>query len=156
MRDSLWGLFALTLCFGGGYFYGKHTEAEAQAAEVARLNTEARQKEQALTTAVNTTATALRIQNEKTSKAIRERNRAIDDGTFRLRVPVKATCPIPTATDTAIASGDNAGETRAELDAEIGKTLFAIAEEGDRAIRKLNACIESYENARKSLVQVGH
>jgi hypothetical protein len=148
MKDLLSGLLALTLCFGGGYWYGTHTESEAQAVEVARLNTEARQKEQALTIAVNTTATALRIENEKTSKAIRDRNRAIDDGTYRLRV--KTTCPIPAATDTAIASGDNTGETRAQLDAETGKTLFAIAEEGDRAIRKLNACIDLYNNAIES------
>jgi len=148
MRDLLTGLLALALCFGGGYFYGKHVEAEAQAAEVARLNTEARQKEQALTTAINTTATALRTENEKTSKAIRDRNRAIDDGTYRMRL--KTTCPVSAATDTAIASGDNSGETRTELDAETGKTLFAIAEEGDRAIRKLNACIDLYNNAMES------
>jgi hypothetical protein len=148
MRDLLTGLLALALCFGGGYFYGKHVEAEAQSAEVARLNTEARQKEQALTTAVNTTATALRTENEKTNKAIRDRNRAIDDGTYRMRL--KTTCPIQAATDTAIASGDNSGETRTELDAETGKALFAIAEEGDRAIRKLNACIDLYNQAIES------
>lgn len=148
MRDLLTGLLALALCFGGGYFYGKNVEAEAQAAEVARLNTEARQKEQALTTAVNTTATALRTENEKTNKAIRDRNRAIDDGTYRMRL--KTTCPISAATDTAVASGDNSRETRTELDAETGKTLFAIAEEGDRAIRKLNACINLYNNAMES------
>ena len=148
MKDLLPGLLALALCFGGGYFYGKHVEAEAQAAEVAQLNTEARQKEQALTTAVNTTATALRTENEKTSKAIRDRNRAIDDGTYRMRL--KTTCPVSAATDTAIASGDNSGETRTELDAETGKTLFAIAEEGDRAIRKLNACIDLYDQAIES------
>jgi hypothetical protein len=148
MRDLLTGFLALALCFGGGYFYGKHVEAEAQAAEVARLNTEARQKEQALTTAVNTTATALRTENEKTNKAILDRNRAIDDGTYRMRL--KTTCPVPAATDTAIASGDNSGEARTELDAETGKTLFAIAEEGDRAIRKLNACIDLYNNAMES------
>ena len=148
MKDLLSGLLALALCFGGGYFYGKHVESEAQAAEVARLNTEARQKEQALTTAVNTTATALRTENEKTNKAIRDRNRAIDDGTYRMRL--KTTCPVSAATDTAIASGDNSGETRTELDAETGKTLFAIAEEGDRAIRKLNACIDLYDQAIES------
>jgi hypothetical protein len=150
MRDLLSGLLALALCFGGGYWYGTHTEAEAQAIEVQRLNIEARQKEQALTAAVNTTANVLRAQNEKTNQAIRERNRAIDDGSFRLRLPVKTTCPIPAATNTAIASGDNARETRAELDAETGKTLFAIAEEGDRAIRKLNACISLYNQAIES------
>ena len=150
MRDLLSGLLALALCFGGGYWYGKYSEAEAQAVEVEKLNNEARQKEQALTAAVNTTANVLRAQNEKTNQAIRDRNRAIDDGSFRLRLPVKTTCPISAATDTATASGDNARETRAELDAETGKTLFAIAEEGDRAIRKLNACITLYNQAIES------
>ena len=148
MRDLLSGLLALALCFGGGYWYGTHTEVEAQAVEVARLNTEARQKEQALTTAINTTANALRIENEKTSKAIRDRNRAIDDGTYRMRL--KTTCPVPAATDTAIASGDNSGEAPTESERAFIKSALELTDEGNRAISKLNACIDLYNNAMES------
>jgi hypothetical protein len=148
MKGLLSGLIALLLTFGGGYFYGKHVEAEAQQAEVDRLNVEARAKEQALASAVTATADALRKTNEKAKIAAKERDAAIDSGALKLRV--KTTCPIPASPDTAVAAGDNRGEASAELDRETAKNLIAIAEEGDRAIQKLNACITLYNNARSA------
>jgi len=148
MRDLLSGLIALLLAFGGGYWYGGSQEKKAQQVEVDRLNTEARAKEVALTTAVTTTADALRKTNEKAKLAAKERDSAIDSGALRLRV--KTTCPVPAATDTAVASGNSGRAPSAELDRETAKALVAIAEEGDRAITKLNACITLYNNARNS------
>ena len=150
MKGLLSGLIALLLTFGGGYFYGKHVEAEAQQVEINRLNTEARAKEQALATAVTTTADALRKTNEKAKLATKQRDAAIDSGALKLRVPVKTTCPVHTPADTAVAAGSGGGEASAELDPEVGKALFAIAEEGDRAITKLNACISLYNQALES------
>jgi hypothetical protein len=150
MKGLLSGLIALLLTFGGGYFYGKHVEREIQQAEVDRLNTEARAKEKALAAAVTTTADALRKTNEKAKLATKERDAAIDSGAFKLRVPVKTTCPVPTSPDTPAPAGDSAGETRTELDPAFGKVLFAITDEGDRAIEKLNACITLYNNARSA------
>ena len=150
MRGLLSGLIALLLTFGGGYWYGKRVEAKAQQEEVERLNAQARAKEAALVTAVNTTADALRKTNEKAKIAAQQRDAAITAGTYRLRVPVKTTCPVYTAPDTPASAGDSAGEARADLDPAFGKALFAIAEEGDRAIVKLNACIEMYNKARES------
>ena len=115
MKDLLSGLIALLLVFGGGYWYGKHVEQKAQQAEVERLNTQARAKEEALISAVNTTADALRKTNEKAKTAAKERDAAIDAGVIKLRVPVKETCPIQAPTDTTPASGDNRTAT-AQLD----------------------------------------
>ena len=148
MKGLLSGLIALLLTFGGGYFYGKYVEKEIQQAEVDRLNTEARAKEQALAAAVTTTADALRRTNEKAKLAAKQRDAAIDSGALKLRL--KASCPVPAATDTPSPTGDSGGEARAELDPEVGKALFAIAEEGDRAITKLNACISLYNQALES------
>ena len=148
MKGLLSGLIALLLTFGGGYFYGKHVEKEAQQVEVDRLNTEARAKEAALTTAVTTTADALRKTNEKAKLATQQRDAAIDSGALRLRV--KTTCPVPASADTAVATGSGGGEASAELDRETAKALIAIAEEGDRAITKLNACIFLYNQALES------
>jgi len=148
MKGLLSGLIALLLTFGGGYFYGKYVEREVQQAEVDRLNTEARAKEAALTTAVTTTAEALRKTNEKAKLATKQRDAAIDSGALKLRL--KTTCPVPATSDTAVASGSGGGEARTELDPEVGKALFAIAEEGDRAITKLNACISLYNQALES------
>jgi len=148
MKGLLSGLIALLLTFGGGYFYGKHVEKEVQQAEVDRLNTEARAKEQALATAVTTTAEALRKTNEKAKLATKQRDAAIDSGALKLRL--KTTCPVPAAADTAVAAGDSGGEARAELDRETAKALVAITDEGNRAIEKLNACITLYNNARSA------
>ena len=148
MKGLLSGLIALLLTFGGGYFYGKYVEREAQQVEVDRLNTEARAKEQALATAVTTTADALRKTNEKAKLATKERDAAIDSGALRLRV--KATCPVPAAADPSVAAGDSGGAPSAELDREIAKALVAITDEGNRAIEKLNACITMYNNARSA------
>ena len=148
MKGLLSGLIALLLTFGGGYFYGKHVEREVQQAEVDRLNIEARAKEKALATAVTTTADALRKTNEKAKLATKQRDAAIDSGALRLRV--KTTCPVPASADTAVATGSGGGEASAELDRETAKNLIAIAEEGDRAIQKLNACINLYNQALES------
>jgi hypothetical protein len=148
MKGLLSGLIALLLAFGGGYFYGKHVEREVQQAEVDRLNTEARAKEQALAAAVTTTAEALRKTNEKAKLATKQRDAAIDSGALKLRV--KTTCPVPAAADTAVAAGDIGGEASAELDRETAKALVAITDEGNRAIEKLNACITLYNNARSA------
>lgn len=150
MKDILGGLLMLVLVFGGGYCTGKHYEQEAQQAEVDRLNTEARAKEKALADAVTTTANALRVSNEKAKMATKQRDAAIDAGTYKLRVPVKTTCSIQPTADPATATGSGGGEASAELSPEVGKTLFAIAEEGDRAITKLNACISLYNQALES------
>lgn len=150
MSNLFSGLITLLLVFGGGYWTGKHYEAKAQQAEVDKLNEQARVKEQALAAAVNTTANALRVSNEKAKLAAQERNAAIDSGAFKLRAPVKTSCPVPAATDTTAPAGDSGGEARAELDPAFGKALFEIAEEGDRAITKLNACITLYNQAIES------
>jgi hypothetical protein len=154
MKGLLSGLIALLLTFGGGYWYGKRVEAKAQQEEVDRLNTVARAKEQALVAAVNTTADTLRKTNEQAKLAAKERSAAIDSGTFKLRVPVKTTCAIPTSADTATPTGSGGGEARTELDPAFGKALFAIAEEGDRAIEKLNACITLYNKAVESQKEI--
>jgi septal ring-binding cell division protein DamX len=148
MKGLLSGLIALLLTFGGGYFYGKYVEREIQQAEVDRLNTEARAKEQALAAAVTTTAEALRKTNEKAKLATKQRDAAIDSGALKLRV--KTTCPVHTPADTPAPAGSGGGEASAELDRETAKALVAITDEGNRAIEKLNACITLYNNARSA------
>ena len=152
MKDILGGLLMLVLVFGGGYCTGKHYEQEAQQAEVDRLNTEARAKEVALAAAVTTTANALRVSNEKAKTMAKQRDAAIDAGALKLRV--KATCAVPAATNSTAPAGSGGGEASAELSPEVGKTLFAIAEEGDRAINKLNACISLYNQVIESQKEI--
>jgi hypothetical protein len=152
MSNILGGLLILVLVFGGGYCTGQHYEAKAQQEEVDRLNAQARAKEAALVAAVTTTSTALRVSNEKAKLVAKQRDAAIDSGTLKLRL--KASCPVQTPTDTSLATGSGAGEARAELDPEVGKAIFAITDEGNRAIEKLNVCIDLYNKAVESQKEI--
>jgi hypothetical protein len=150
MRNLLSGLLALLIAFGGGYWYGKNVEKDAQQAEVDKLNTEARAKEQALTVAVNTTADALRKTNEKAKTAAQERDIAIDSGKLKLWVPTKTTCPVHAPADPTTPARDSV-QADAELDREIAKALVAITEQGDANTRQLNACIDAYMSVYQTL-----
>ena len=144
-------VLAVLSAFGGGYWKGSEDEITRQQLEIAKLNAEARQKEQALTMAVTQTATALRTSNAKAKQISKERDLAISSGALRLRLPVKATyCPVQTPTDTAPASVDS-GQERAELDAETAKSLVTITDDGDEAIRQLAACQQAYESIYNTL-----
>jgi flagellar capping protein FliD len=145
-------VFAVLSSFGGGYYKGKRDEVTRQQLEIAELNAQARQKEQALVSAIQTQATQLTKANNDAKMAKQKRDADIDSGALKLRLPVKAAnCPISTPTDTPTPAGDNSGEATAELDRETSKALIAITEDGDRAIRQLNACVDAYNEVYKTL-----
>jgi hypothetical protein len=141
---------SIAASFGFGYYKGGNDEFMKQQAEIARLNDEARQKEQALVTAVQTQATQL-VKAEQNAKTIsQKRNADIDSGTLRLRIPVKATCPtIQATTDAAPASGSDSGG--AEIQPEVAKAILAIGDEADTTVRKLNACLAIYNQVREMI-----
>ena len=144
-------ILAMITSFSGGYLKGGQDEFAKQQMEIARLNNEARQTEQALVTAVQKQATELVKENNNAKLVTQKRNSDIDSGALRLRIPVKATyCPVQTPTDTAPASGDS-GQERAELDAETARSLVSITDSGDEAIRQLTACQQAYESIYQTL-----
>jgi len=145
-------VMAILSSFGGGYYKGKHDENTRQQVEIAALNAESRQKEQVLAAAVNAQANQLIKANQNAKLLQQKRNDDIDSGALRLRVPVKATvCAVSTPSDTQSASGVDSGTASAELDGETSKSLIAITEEGDAAIRKLNTCLNLYNQALETL-----
>jgi cobalamin biosynthesis Mg chelatase CobN len=144
-------VLAVLSAFGSGYWKGSEDEITRQQLEIAKLNAEARQKEQILVSAIQTQATKLQKANQDAKLAKQKRDSDIDSGALRLRIPVKATyCPVQTTTDTAPASGDSDQE-RAELDAETAKSLVTITDDGDEAIRQLTACQQAYESIYNTL-----
>ena len=144
-------LMAVVGAFGGGYLKGSDDENTRQQLEIATLNAEAKVKEQALITVVQTQSNKLQKANQDAKLAQQKRNADIDSGSLRLRIPVKATnCPIQATTDTAPTSGDSV-QTTAELDREIAKSLIAITEQGDSNTRQLNSCIEAYNSIYETL-----
>jgi hypothetical protein len=152
-----WVLLGIVLAvlssFGGGYWKGGNDEFAKQQMEIARLNLEARQKEQALVTAVQKQATELVKANNNAKIVIQKRNTDIDSGALRLRLPVKATsCPTLSATsDAPVAERSDRGT--AEIQPEVAKTILAIGDEADTTVRKLNACIATYNQVREMINQ---
>jgi ATPase subunit of ABC transporter with duplicated ATPase domains len=144
-------LLSLAASFGFGYYKGGIDEYLKQQAEITRLNDEARQKEQALVTAVQTQATQL-VKAEQNAKVLsQKRNTDIDSGALKLRIPVKTpVCPLQTSSDAPIAPRDSV-QANAELDRETAKTLIAITDDGDKAIRQLNSCIDAYNAVYQTL-----
>ena len=145
-------LIAIGSAFGGGYSKGKHDEFAKQQLEIAALNADARQKEQALVAAVNTQSNQLMKANQNAKLLQQKRNSDIDSGALRLRVAVKASeCAVHATADPAVASRVDAEPPTAELDPAFGKALFALTEEGDAAIRKLSTCVSLYNEALQTL-----
>jgi hypothetical protein len=144
-------LMAVVGSFGSGYYKGSDDELTRQQLEIAALNAEARVKEQALITAVQTQSTKLQKANQDAKLAQQKRNSDIESGALKLRIPVKApVCPVHTASDAPVASGDSV-QTSAELDREVAKSLVAITDQGDANTRQLNACIDAYNAAYQTL-----
>jgi len=143
-------VLAVVSAFGGGYYKGGHDETVRQEIEIAKLNAEARQKEQALTAAVNAQATQLAKANQNAKLIQQKRNTDIDSGALKLRIPVQTQCPVSTPDNPAPASG-NSVQATAELDREVAKSLVAITDQGDANTRQLNACIDAYNSAYQTL-----
>ena len=142
-------VMAVLSSFGGGYYKGKHDEHTRQQVEIAALNAKARETEQAMAQVAQTYAETLRKANN-VAKVKEDKLRAdIATGQRKLFIPVKAPeCAVSTTSDATIANGDHGGTASAELDRKVADDLIAIAAEGDAAIRKLNACIQTYETMR--------
>ena len=144
-------LMAVVGSFGGGYLKGSSDEVTRQQLEIAALNAEARVKEQALISAIQTQSTKLQKANQDAKLAQQKRNSDIAAGTLKLRIPVQTpVCPVHTASDAPATSGDSVQAT-AELDREIAKSLVAITDQGDVNTRQLNACIDAYNAAYQTM-----
>lgn len=144
-------ILGFVLALIGAFFTGHHkgyAEAEAeQQAEIARLNAQAREVEHVMTSKVNDLSTKLQKANSDAKIEIIKRDTAIADGTLRLSIPTKS--PLCAATGSTPAS-DNT-EARAELEPAFAQALVAITDDGDAAIRQLNACIDAFDAVREQI-----
>jgi len=142
-------VLAMLSAAAGGYSKGKHDENVRQQIEIAALNAKARETEKAMAAVAQSYGETLRKANNVAKVKETKLRADIASGERKLFIPVKAAeCAVSAATDTAAAGGDHSGTASAELDRKTADDLVAIAAEGDAAIRKLNACIETYETMR--------
>lgn len=145
--------FILSLAAAGtsGYFKGVHSEQDRQKLVIAKLNEEARSKEEALVGAVHKQATQFVKANNEAKLLSQKRSTDIASGAIKLRIPIKTpVCPVPATTDAAAPARDSV-QARAELDPEVARSLVAITEQGDANTRQLNACIEAYNAVYQTL-----
>jgi hypothetical protein len=142
-------VLAMLSAFGSGYYKGEQNEYERQQLEIAALNAKARETEQAMAKVAQTYGDTLRKANNVAKIKEAKLRADLDSGALKLRIPVKApNCTFPVSETPAAASGSDTGTASAELDRQTSEALIAIAADGDAAIRKLNACIQTYETLR--------
>jgi hypothetical protein len=143
---------ALFGTYRGGYHFGWSDRDKEMQIAIAKKNEEARKTEQQLNEKLNTTASKLLEVNNVVNQKQSALDNAIRAGRMRISSPscVQApTSPSPSTTDSK-AGSQPSGQTNETSDAE-RETLLAIAEivaSGDRAIAKLNACVDAYEQVR--------
>lgn len=130
------------------YFYAHHVgyvkrDQEMQL-EIARLNGQAREKEQKLAEDLNQTSLQLKEANDVVNQKQTDLNAAIRAG----RVRLNSSC-VQGGSSSTTASGDN--EARSESDRQTLELIAQIAADGDKAINKLNACITAYEQVRSQV-----
>ena len=139
--------FLLT-SFGGVYQIGHHqgyeaSEAEVQA-KVAEANQIARNTEQSLNVKINDLTSQLQKVQNDAQKQIAKRDADIANGKLQLYVKTKAT-----VCATANAASTSGSDTNvAVLDPTVAQSLVHITDDGDLAIRKLNACIATYNQVK--------
>lgn len=141
----LLGVLLLSAVALGGYLYGTGKAAEKAAERERTLLTqltEANEKNREQEKAHEQHVADLRAEFARSNAEARERDaRTVADlraGNQRLRLQVAACSAAPTESPGGPAPGAD-GTRTAELAPETAATLWAIAADGDRAIRKLGA-----------------
>lgn len=152
MRNLIIGILLSLITFTAGYFKGEYDKGVEVALEVVKANEVSAEKEKQLNQVAITYATVLREKENDANKKIQTLRNDVASGNRRLFLPTKSTnCSIQPTTDTPITSGSDTRETRTELDRKVAEDLIAITAEGDTAIRKLNTCINQYNEIKDKI-----
>jgi uncharacterized protein YlxW (UPF0749 family) len=148
MMPNPWMIIGVIFVVLGTYKYGtysgyKERDQEMQI-EIARLNGEAREKEQKLSQDLNNTSSQLKEANDAVTKKQSALDIAINSGRMRLG----SSC-VQAATSAASASGNQTEASESER--ETLRLIAQLAAEGDRAINELNACIAAYNQVMDTI-----
>ena len=145
-----WAILGVILLVTGVYYEGHHRGYEERVledqAEIARLNDEARSKEQQVTEKF----ASLNSQLTKAKNEIKEKQFSIDQRIDSNELRLPSNCPVHASSDTSSGDGDKGGES----DKQVIKDIVTIATDGDSAIEELNTCIRKYEEVRMSFNKV--
>ena len=133
---------ALFGSYRGGYHFGWEDRDNDMKIAIAQKNDEARAKEKELGEKLQDQETKLR----KAQDDVKKKQSAMHElaRTGRLRLPAPS-CPQANASASA-ATGNSTDASESER--QTIAALIDIAAEGDKAISKLNACINAYNEVR--------
>jgi hypothetical protein len=140
-----WLILGVTIALFGSYRGGYHfgwsdRDAEMQI-EIAKKNEEARELEKNMTSKLANKETELRkAQNDIAQKQSAMRKLATAG---ELRLP--SSC-VQTSSSTPTPAGDK--QNGSDVERQTIEALIDIVAEGDKAITKLNSCIDSYNQVR--------
>jgi len=136
---------------GGVYKLGHdngYAQSQAEvAAQVAKANEQARATEQKLNDQVADLSTKLKKVQNDAQKQIAQRDADILANKLQLYVHTKT--PVCPSKDAAPTSGSDT--STAQLDPAFAQSLVAVTDDGDLAIRKLNACIATYNQVKEMI-----
>ena len=134
---------ALFGSYRGGYHFGWQDRDNDMKIAIAQKNDEARAKEKELGEKMQDQETKLR----KAQDDVKKKQSAMHElaRTGRLRLPAPS-CP-QTGTSATTATG-NSSTDASESERQTIEALIDIAADGDKAIVKLNACINAYNEVR--------
>jgi hypothetical protein len=137
---------ALFGSYRGGYHFGWEDRDNDMKLAIAQKNDEARAKEKELGEKLQDQETKLR----KAQDDVKKKQSAMHElaRTGRLRLPAPS-CP-QASPSAAIAIGNTqpSQPDESELERQTIATLIDLAADGDKAINKLNACINAYNEVR--------
>lgn len=120
--------------------------------ELDTLNQKLRTHETGLAMKINVDDIQLEKDNDDAKQENSRRLADVRSGTVRLSIPSKAaTCSASSPGNADSAPVAEHQEARTELDQATAESLVAITDEGDAAIRDLNACVDRYNTARRYL-----
>ena len=144
------------LCTIGSYFAGHYlgdkdgyarrdTETVIQ---IAKLNAENQEKTNTLVQQMSDKEEELQQEKDNAKKQIAKLNSDLATNKLQFYVKVKPS----TNTNCPNAPSSSGSDTDvAILDPKVSETLVALTDEGDTGIRKLNACIATYETVRRMI-----
>jgi len=142
-----WLIIGAICALLGVYFYGHHEGYQERVAEdqaeIIRLNSEARAKEDELNKKLAQTGIALRKARDDIKTKQTSINARIDSGELRL--------PTSCAVQTNPGAPNDGGANGTQSDKQALKDIVAIAADGDAAIVSLNTCISQYNQVRETV-----
>ena len=135
------------LIIGGTYEYGHHqgySERDAEmSVQIAKLNAENQQKTNILVQQISDKDAELQKEKCNAKKEIAKRDADIASGKLQLYVK---TTPNSNCSNAPTTSGSDPSYAR--IDPAFAENLVRITDDGDSAIRKLNACLQIYNQVR--------